>query len=108
LRKRKCFLALSYSIFDAARQYSAGGCTAWAGERSSTKIATPIASAIATVVPFTRLRHSASRIDLSPPKTTHISAIKATNNASSQSDAGRFSPLGVKHDLIRRRQLAAI
>jgi hypothetical protein len=38
LRNRNCFLALSYSILEATRQWSEGGCTAFADEPRSAKL----------------------------------------------------------------------
>jgi hypothetical protein len=38
LRSRNCFLALSYSALEATRQWSKGGCTAFADEQRSANI----------------------------------------------------------------------
>jgi hypothetical protein len=88
LRSRNCFLALSYSILEAARQWSAGGCTAFADEHGSAKIATMIASDLATAVLFVSVHHRPLFIGSSSPKARHIRSIKAVNDTSGQCKAG--------------------
>jgi hypothetical protein len=60
LRNRNCFFALSYSIFDTARHWSEGGCTAAAGEDKRAKIVVMMAHRRATAALFLRLIISAA------------------------------------------------
>jgi hypothetical protein len=92
LRRRKSFLALSYSILEAGRQWSEGGCTALADEQRSTNIPAASANALACAVAFICLRDRASLISPACPQPS-IRAIKAANGTSSQLDACRETPL---------------
>lgn len=52
LRSRNCFLALSYSILEATRQCSDGGCTALADAERSVKIVETTANNLAAAMLF--------------------------------------------------------
>ncbi|HEY6388337.1 MAG TPA: hypothetical protein VIX91_21870 [Candidatus Acidoferrum sp.] len=81
-------MALSNSILEAARQWSAGGCTAFADEHGSAKIAALTASDLATAVLFVSVHHRPLFIGSSSPKARHIRSIKAVNDTSGQCKAG--------------------
>src|SRR5215471_4311306 len=86
LRNRSCFLALSYSILETARQCSEGGCTALADEQRSVKIVETNAN---NVAPVMLVRSAYSRppyIGLSPQSPLYP-PIKTANDTSSQCKA---------------------
>jgi len=63
-----------------------GGCTAFADEQGSTKIAAMTARDLAAAMPST-VHHGPPFIGSSSPKTRHTRSIKAVNDTSSQCKA---------------------
>jgi hypothetical protein len=87
LRNKNCFLALSYSILEAARQCSEGGCTAFADEQGSAKIAALTANNLAATTLFLAVQNRPRFIGSNPPKAPPHPPIKAANHTSRQCKA---------------------